>query len=67
MKPEQNAAVQMHRELGPFAHLLWLVDHWTPRNFELVSRIEGSPVSVESLRAALLQSQHRHSILRSLI
>lgn len=60
IKPEQNAAVQIHRELGPFEHLLWLVDQWTPRNFALVSRIEGSPVSVESLGAALLQVQHRH-------
>lgn len=67
IKPEQNAAVKIHRELGPFEHLLWLVDQWTPRNFALVSRIEGSPVSVESLKAALLQSQHRHPILRTAI
>ena len=67
INPEQNVAVQMHRELGPFEHLLWLVDQWAPRNFALVSRIEGSPVSVESLTAALLESQHRHPILRSAI
>lgn len=67
IKPEQNAAVQMLRELGPFEHLLWLVDQWTPRNFALVSRIEGSSVSVESLGAALLQVQHRHPILRTAI
>jgi hypothetical protein len=67
INPEQSEAVKMHRELGPFEHLLWLVDQWTPRDFALVSRIEGSPVSVESLTAALLESQHRHPILRSTI
>jgi hypothetical protein len=44
IKTEQDGAVQMHRELGPFEHLLWLVDQWTPSNFALVSRIEGRPV-----------------------
>ena len=46
MRRNKNAAVQMHRELGPFEHLLWLVDQWTARHFILVSRIEGASISV---------------------
>jgi hypothetical protein len=64
-KPHYNAALPMHRELGPFEHLLWLVDQWTPRHFLFVARIEGSTISVEELNAALLQSQRRHPILRT--
>ena len=56
IRPDENVAAQMHRELGPFEHLLWLVDQWTPRHFIFVSRIEGSSISVENLNAALLQS-----------
>ena len=67
MKAKENATAQMHRRLGPFEHLLWLVDQWTPRNFALVCRVEGSSITVESLRAALLQSQRRHPILRAAI
>jgi hypothetical protein len=48
IRPDENAAVHMHRELGPFGHLLWLVDQWTPRHFLFVSRIEGSSISVEN-------------------
>ena len=59
--------VQTHRELGPFEHLLWLVDQWTPRHFIFVSRIEGSSISVRNPNAALLQSQRRHPILRTAI
>ena len=59
--------VQTHRELGPFEHLLWLVDQWTPRYFIFVSRIEGSSISVRNPNAALLQSQRRHPILRTAI
>jgi NRPS condensation-like uncharacterized protein len=64
---DQNAAPQMHRRLGPFEHLLWLVDQWTPRHFIFVARIEGSSISEEDLSAALLQSQRRHPILRTTI
>ena len=67
IRPDENLAVQMHRELGPFEHLLWLVDQWTPRHFIFVSRIEGSSISVENLNAALLQSQRRHPLLRTAI
>jgi hypothetical protein len=67
IRPDENAAVQMHRELGPFEHLLWQVDQWTPRHFLFVSRIEGSSISVENVNAALLQSQRRHPLLRTAI
>jgi NRPS condensation-like uncharacterized protein len=59
--------MELHRKLGPFEHLLWLVDRWTPRHFILVSRIEGSSISVESLSRALLQCQRRHPLLRTTI
>jgi NRPS condensation-like uncharacterized protein len=57
----------MHRRLGSFEHLLWLVDQWTPRHFIFVSRIEGAPIAVGDLRFALLQAQFRHPILRTAI
>ena len=41
IRPDENVAAHMHRELGPFEHLLWLVDQWTPCHFIAVSRIEG--------------------------
>jgi hypothetical protein len=66
-RPTENAAIRMHRKLGPFEHLLWLVDQWTPRHFILVSRIEGSSISVKNLQAALSQCQRRHPILRATI
>ena len=65
--PNQTVPAQMHRNLGPFEHLLWLVDQWTPRHFLLVSRIEGSSISAENLSAALLHSQRRHPLLRTAI
>lgn len=34
----ENTSMQMHRELGPFEHLIWLVDQWAPRHFILVAR-----------------------------
>jgi len=66
-KATENVAIQMHRELGPFEHLLWLVDQWTSRQFILVARIEGSSISVKNLQAALLQCQRRHPVLRATI
>jgi hypothetical protein len=57
----------MHRRLGSFEHLLWLVDQWTPRHFIFVSRIEGAPIVMGDLRFALLQAQLRHPILRAAI
>ena len=65
--PNETVPAQMHRNLGPFEHLLWLVDQWTPRHFLLVSRIEGSSISAENLSAALLHSQRRHPLLRTAI
>jgi hypothetical protein len=67
IKPKQNAVLQMRRKLGPFEHLLWLVDKWTIRNFVFVARIEGGSISVESLKTALFQAQRRHPILRAAI
>ena len=66
-RPTENLPVELHRKLGPFEHLLWLVDQWTPRHFILVSRIEGSSISVESLSRALSQCQRRHPPLRTTI
>ena len=57
----------MHRKLGPFEHLLWLVDQWTPRHFVLVARVEGGSIRAEDMRLALLHVQHRHPILRASI
>ena len=62
-----TTGAQMHRRLGSFEHLLWLVDQWTPRHFIFVSRIEGAPIGVDDLRFALLQAQLRHPILRTAI
>lgn len=62
-----TTSAQMHRRLGSFEHLLWLVDQWTPRHFIFVSRIEGAPIAVDDLRFALLQAQLRHPILRTAI
>ena len=64
-RPTENLEMELNRKLGPFEHLLWLVDQWTPRHFILVSRIEGSTISVESLSRALLQCQRRHPLLRT--
>src|SRR5215831_9620509 len=66
-RPTENLARQMHRKLGAFEHLLWLVDQWTPRHFILVARIEGSSISAGNLQAALSQCQRRHPILRATI
>src|SRR5262249_44824838 len=63
---DENVA-QTQRELGPFEHLLWLVDQWTPRHFVFVSRIEGRTISAANLKTALLRSQHRHPLLRTTI
>ena len=52
----KSPKLQMHRKLGPFEHLLWLVDHWTPRHFVLVARVEGSSMRAEDVRPALWQS-----------
>lgn len=67
LRLDENMAGQTHRELGPFEHLLWLVDQWTSRHFIFVSRIEGGSISVDDLNAALLQSQGRHPHLRMAI
>ena len=67
MASGENQRLQMHRKLGPFEHLLWLVDQWTPRHFVLVARVEGGSISAEDMRLALLQAQHRHPILRASI
>src|SRR5215469_5584126 len=67
IRTDENLAAQMHRELGPFEHLIWLDDQWTPRHFILVFRIEGSSLSVENLNTALWQAQRRHPLLRTAI
>jgi hypothetical protein len=59
--------MRLTRTLGPFEHLIWLVDQWTPLRVVLVVRIEGNTVSAEDLNSALLQAQHRHPILRTAI
>lgn len=38
----ESVHLQMHRKLGPFEHLLWLVDQWTPRHF-ILSRGSREP------------------------
>jgi hypothetical protein len=53
--------------LGPFEHLIWLVDKWTPLRVVLVVRIEGVSISAEGLGSALLQAQNRHPMLRTAI
>jgi len=67
MASGQSQRLQMHRKLGPFEHLLWLVDQWTPRHFVLVVRVEGGSIRAEDMRLALLHAQHRHPILRTSI
>ena len=67
MASGESQRLQMHRKLGPFEHLLWLVDQWTPRHFVLVARVEGGSISAEDMRRALLHAQHRHPILRASI
>lgn len=54
------------RDLGPFEHLLWLTDQWTPRHFAVAARVRGA-LDAPSLRAALLRAQRRHSALRARI
>ena len=66
-RPTENLEMELNRKLGPFEHLLWVVDQWTPRHFILVARIEGSSISAENLQAALSQCQRRHPILRATI
>ena len=67
MASGESQRLQMHRKLGPFEHLLWLVDQWTPRHFVLVARVEGGSISAEDMRRALLHAQRRHPILRATI
>jgi len=61
----QTATFEMHRRPGPFEHLVWLVDRWTPLHFTLAVRIGGSSISVEDMNAALRQCQRRHPVLRT--
>jgi hypothetical protein len=67
LAPDQTRGPEMHRKLGAFEHLLWLVDHWSPRHFVLAVRIEGARIAEEDLRLALIQAQSRHPILRAAI
>lgn len=64
---ESHVGLSLTRTLGPFEHLIWLVDRWMPRHFILVARIEGSSVSEDDLSRALLQAQLRHPALRTVI
>jgi hypothetical protein len=57
---------ELERDLGPFEHLLWLTDRWTPRHFAVVARIRGG-LNAPWLRAALLRAQRRHPALRARI
>jgi hypothetical protein len=64
---ESHVEPSLTRTLGPFEHLIWLVDRWTPRHFVLVARIEGSSILEQDLNRALLQAQRRHPALRTVI
>lgn len=64
---EGEVKSDLDRPLGAFEKLIWLVDQWTPRNFAVVARIEGDPVSREALRVALGDAQLRHPALRTSI
>ena len=57
---------ELKRDLGPFEHLLWLTDQWTPRHFAVVARLRGA-LDPRALRAALLRAQRRHPALRTRI
>jgi hypothetical protein len=67
IKTERPLELSVTRALGPFEHLIWLVDQWTPLRVVLVVRIEGSSVSTVDLSSALLQAQRRHPMLRTAI
>ena len=58
-RTESHVELSLNRALGPFEHMIWLVDRWTPRHFVLVARIEGSPVSAEDLSRALYAAEKR--------
>ena len=64
---DRPVELSLTRTLGPFEHLIWLVDKWTPLRVVLVVRIEGGSVSAEDLGSALLQAQNRHPMLRTAI
>ena len=64
---DQTRSPEMHRKLGPFEHLLWLVDQWAPRHFVLTARIGGARIAEEDLRLALIQAQRGHPLLRAAI
>ena len=64
---KEPAELNLTRALGPFEHLIWLVDQRTPLRVVLVVRIEGSSVSAKDLSSALLQAQRRHPMLRTAI
>jgi hypothetical protein len=66
-RTESQVELSLTRTLGPFEHLIWLVDRWTPRHFVLVARIEGGSVSPEDLNRALIEVQRRHPALRTVI
>ena len=66
-RTQSHVELSLTRALGPFEHLIWLVDRWTPRHFVLVARIEGSSVSAEDLSRALTEVQRRHRALRTVI
>jgi hypothetical protein len=57
---------ELDRDLGPFEHLLWLTDRWTPRHFAVGARIRGA-VDAPLLREALFRAQRRHPALRASI
>jgi hypothetical protein len=67
MTSDKSQRLQMNRRLGPFEHLLWLVDQWTPRHFILAARVEGGSIRAQDLRLALLHVQRRHPMLRASI
>jgi hypothetical protein len=54
----------LDRDLGPFEHLLWLTDQWTPRHFAVAARLRGR-VDVTPLRDALRRAQRCHPALRA--
>ena len=64
---EGEVKSDLNRPLGAFEKLIWLVDQWTTRNFAVVARIEGHPVSSKDLKVALSHAQRRHPALRTAI
>lgn len=52
------------RELDAFERMLWATDRIQPHHFLLVLELDGLPLSVDDLRAALASAQKIHPALR---